>query len=313
MKTAFDLQNYIEDIELNGLKGRMINVPARDKSAKNVNILLFHGHHSSLERMGGVAELLSDFGNFCLPDMPGFGGMQPLYKIGMKPTIDNLADYMAAFIKLQYGSRKKFLVVGYSFGFLVLVRMLQKYPDIQKQVIDVIGVASFVKNDAFMFSHTRKALYRLLASVVGTRVMSFISRELFMRKWFIGSFYTGTRNAKSKFANVSKEERKRIIDFEVNLWRCNDVRTRCFTVLEMFNVNLVDHTDKISKSVISITVDDDHYFNNKVVEQHLNIVFDKVRQYAADVETHGMSTVASADDARPYFPKALMSHMRSLR
>lgn len=312
MKKAFDLNDYIEDIELNGLQGRMINAPTTNPKAKKLNILLFHGHHSSLERMGGVAELLLDYGNFCMPDFPGFGGMDPLYKIGLMPDYDNLADYMAAFIKLHYGTKKKFVVVGYSFGFVVLGRMLQKYPELKNQVIEVVGIASFVSGESFVFSKNRLRIYTAMALIGQTRLGSFVIRELFLRKWFIGTIYVRTRNAKVKFAKYSKVEVDKYIDFEVHLWRCNDLRTHAYTILEMFRVNLLNNDQKIDTNVISIVVDGDHYFDNKTVEQHLNVLFDKVKVYRAKVDVHGMSIIADAKDAEMYFPKQVRAHLRSL-
>lgn len=313
MKSAFDLSKFIEDIELNGLKGRMINVPATHKSAQNLNILLFHGQHSSLERMSGVAELLSDYGNFCLPDMPGFGGMDPLYNIGLEPSLDNLADYMAAFIKLHYGSKNKFVVVGYSFGFLVLTRMLQKYPQLQKQVVETIGLGGFVHNDAFLFSKRLRLGYTILSYMMLSRLGSFIAREVIMRKWFIGTIHANTRNAKIKYSSLSKEEYKRVIDFEVHLWRCNDVRTRGYTVLEMLKADLMRSKQKIDSSMISISIGADHYFDGKIVEQQLKFIFSKVKTYRAVADVHSMSVASSAKDVEPYFPKPLRAHLRSLR
>jgi hypothetical protein len=133
----------------------------------------------------------------------------------------------------------------------------------------------------------------MLAHVVQTRVVSFVAREVFMRKWFIGTIYVRTRNAKIKFSQYSADEVDRYIDFEVGLWRKNDVRTHTYTTLEMFRVNLLN--------------------DNNVVEQHLNVIFNKVKVYKADVGVHGMSIIANAKDAEIYFPKALRAHLRSIR
>jgi len=313
MKSAFDLSKYIEDIELSGLRGRMINAPATKKSAEKVNILLFHGHHSSLERMSGVAELLADYGNFCLPDMPGFGGMDSLKNVGLKPTIDNLADYMASFIKLKYGSQKKFVVVGYSFGFLVLTRMLQKYPHLQKQCIDVIGLAGLLHRDDIVFTKKRRAFYSISSRIVGSRVGSWVTREIFLRRWFLGSFYTKTHNAKEKFDNLDAETTKRMVDFEIHLWRINDVPTWCFTSREMLKADLVTGAKQLDIPVIQITVDADKYFDNAVVQQHMHIVYKDVKVIKAGAVKHGISAVESAKDVLPFFPVAVRNHLKSLQ
>src|SRR5438128_12108327 len=110
-------QDYIEPLFMNGLQGRMLRLPA--PKGKSRDILFVYGHHSSLERWWGVVQDLNQYGSVTMPDLPGFGGMQSLYKIGEEPTIDNLADYLAAFIKLRY-KNKKITIAGLSFGFVVV-------------------------------------------------------------------------------------------------------------------------------------------------------------------------------------------------
>jgi pimeloyl-ACP methyl ester carboxylesterase len=313
MSARFDLQKYIEDIELNELRGRMVNAPATTQQAKNVNILLIHGHHSSHERLTGVAELLQKYGNVCMPDLPGFGGMTPLFDIGEKPTIDNLADYLASFIKMHYGSRKKFIIVGYSMGFLVVARLLQKYPTLHKQVIDVVAVAGLVHRDDIRFSRNRKNFYYYSALVVGTRLGSFITREIFLRKWFLGRFYAKLHNAKEKFEGLDKDKHKEMIRFEIDLWRMNDVRTWCYTTREMLRCDLVTDATQLPLDVISVVVDNDRYFDNKTTEQHLNIIFRNVKSVFADVAQHGGSKVETAKDAAEFIPKTLRNHLKSLQ
>jgi len=313
MKSVFDLSKYIEDIELNGLRGRMVNAPARTKGSKNLNILFIHGHHSSLERLAGVADLMMDFGNFCHPDMPGFGGMQPLRKVGFKPSVDNLADYMASFIKLHYGTQKKFVVVGYSFGFLVMTRMLQKYPDIRKQCIDVIGLAGLLHKDDVKFTKTRRNFYIMASYIVGSRIGSWVTREIFLRKWFLSNFYTKTHNAKEKFEGLTDEILRQNVNFEINLWRINDIPTWTFTSREMLRADLVSESEQMQLPVISITVDADKYFDSRVVEQHMHIVYKDVKVFMADADKHGGSVLATAVDAQPYFPQPLRKHLRSLQ
>lgn len=310
--SAFDLKKFITPIEMNGLRGRVINIPAQYTQAKNVNILFFHGHHSSLERLGGIAEALSDFGNVCIPDMPGFGGMESFYKLDLRPTLDNFADYMAAFIKLQYGTNKKFVVIGYSFGGLVLTRMLQKYPSLRKQVLEIVLFAGFVHHSSFLFSRKRKLGYTLLARTLATRPIALLARGVFMRTWFIGTIHAMTRNAKIKYEGLSSEEYKKIIEFEVKLWRINDVRTRAVTVLEMFKADLLHRATKINKNIITVYVDNDHYFNNSLTNEHLAILFRKVRSFSLPEQKHGVSVVASKNQALSFFPEQLLVHLRSL-
>jgi pimeloyl-ACP methyl ester carboxylesterase len=313
MKHLFDLNDYIEDIELNGLKGRMVDAPARNVKAKGIHILFVHGHHSSLERLAGVTDLMMDYGNFCLPDMPGFGGMDHLYSIGEKPTIDNLADYMAAFIKLHYGTHKKIILVGYSMGFLVATRMLQKYPELQKRCVSIIALAGLLRGDELKFTKSRRAFYYIATGIVGSKVGSWVTREVFLRKWFLGGFYTRSHNAKDKFKGVNEVEKNHLVEFETRLWRINHVPTWCFTSREMMRSDLVTNAVPIQVPAYSITIDADRYFDSNIVEQHMHIVYDSVKSSKSTSDQHGGSMIETSADALPFFPKVLRKYLVSLR
>ena len=131
-------EDYIQPLLMNGLEGRMLHMPA--PKGKSREMLFVYGHHASLERQFGVMQVLNRYGSVTMPDLPGFGGMEPLYKIGLKPSIDNLADYLAAFVKMRY-KRKKVTIIAMSLGFAITTRMLQRCPELTKkmQSIAVFG------------------------------------------------------------------------------------------------------------------------------------------------------------------------------
>lgn len=313
MPKRFDLSEFIDTIEINGLSGRYINAPGKSPRAKNLNILFIHGHHSSLERNAGICELLMNYGNFCLPDLPGFGGMNNFYSIGLKPTIDNYADYVAAFIKFHYGKKKKFVLIGYSMGFLVVTRMLQKYPELHSQIKEVISVAGLVHKNDFAFTKKRLFFYKISAHIVKTRLVSWVVREVFLRKWFLSTVYTRTHNAKAKFAGVDKSDLQKLINFEVILWRINHIPTWCYTSLEMFKADLVTNQQQLPIDLISVTVDLDQYFDNKTTEQHMKIVYRKVKIIPLTSAKHSVSVVASAEEAKAFLPPVLISHLKSMQ
>ncbi len=310
MKSVFNLGDYVEEIEINGLRGRMINAPARKAKAAKLNILFIHGHHSSLERMAGAADLLMDYANFCLPDLPGFGGMDNFYSLGMKPTLDNYADYLASFIKLHYKASDKIVLIGYSMGFLVVTKMLQKYPDLRKRIVETVAVAGFLRGDDFIFTERRKLLYRISSKLVETRLLSFIFRELFLRKWLLSLVYTRTKNAKHKFKNLSRSERKKMVNMETTLWRINHIPTWCYTTRRMFDADLTA-AKQLPIELLSVVVSGDQYFKNDVVEQHFKIAFSKVKTFVVDVDKHGMSVASTGKEVEIFFPK-LRQHLKAL-
>src|SRR5579862_6532373 len=126
-KAELKAEDFIVPLNINGLEGRMLRLPAQ--KASQPEILFIYGQHSSLERWWGLALELNKLGPITMPDLPGFGGMQSLYKIGKTASVDDLADYLAAFVKLKYRN-KKFVIAGMSLGFVIVTRMLQKYPEL---------------------------------------------------------------------------------------------------------------------------------------------------------------------------------------
>src|ERR1019366_5253595 len=123
-KRPENLNECIFPLNMNGLQGRMLKAPSKSKSRE---ILMVYGHHVTLERWFGLAEELLRYGGVTMPDLPGFGGMESLHKIGEKPSLDIYADYLASFIKLRYKQRR-LTIVAEGFGFLAATRMLQRFP-----------------------------------------------------------------------------------------------------------------------------------------------------------------------------------------
>src|SRR5262245_58751422 len=121
------MDSFFQPLQVDGLSGRVLRLPA--PNGKTRRLVLFYGHHSSLERWAGLAKALRDFGSVTMPDLPGFGGMTSFYTQGKKPTLDNFADYAASFINQEFPDGK-ITLVGMSFGFAVATRMLQRHPEL---------------------------------------------------------------------------------------------------------------------------------------------------------------------------------------
>ena len=115
--------------------------------------------------------------------------------------------------------------------------------------------------------------------------------------------YAKTPNAKAKFNYLSRDDFKRAIEFEVILWRVNDVRTYMKMLLEMLALD--NCTKQINLPVYHVSVDGDQYFNNQIVEQHMRVIFTAFTEFKAVVPTHAPSIVASKEEAKPFVPKGL--------
>jgi pimeloyl-ACP methyl ester carboxylesterase len=303
-ETLLAMQKYIKPLNMNGLNGRMLRLPFPKKldSSHKREILLVYGHHASIERMYGIAEALNEYGAVTMPDLPGCGGMESFYKIGMKPTLDNMADYMAAFVKLKYRG-KKVTIVGMSLGFVIITRMLQRYPELVEKVELLVSVVGFSHKYDFALPKSRLTYYLLGARFFSMRLPSMLFYNVFLHPSVIRLAYSKTYNAKKKLANLSPDDKQTAVEFEVNLWRQDDVRTYMRMVVEFLTLD--NCSKQVDLPVQHISVSSDQYFDSSVVEQHMRIIFTDFTEHEANIPSHAPSIIASKDEADPFIPKTV--------
>jgi pimeloyl-ACP methyl ester carboxylesterase len=300
VKTSTSPADFIVPLYINGLSGRMLRMPAPPKH--NREILFIYGHHSTLERWWGLVQDLNQYGAVTMPDLPGFGGMDSFYKIGEQPTIDNLADYLAAFVKMHY-KRRRFTIAGLSFGFVIATRMLQRYPDLANKVDLMVSVVGFAHYDDFTFSPTRYRTYVTLSRFLSHKLPSIFFRNVALHPALLRAVYARTHNAKHKFKNADRAEHRRLMDVEVNLWHANDVRTHWFTTVQLLTVNNCHKT--VDLPVWHIAVEGERYFHNDRVEQHYRIIFKDFHQAISILDNHAPSVIATKEQAAPLIPKEI--------
>lgn len=291
-------------LNMNGLRGRMLRMPP--KKGKKREVLIVYGHHSSLERMYSVAEVLHDYGGVTMPDLPGFGGMDSFYKIGEKPDMDTMADYLASVIKLRYRNRR-FTIAGISYGFTVVTRMLQRYPDIAKKVDLLISVVGFTHHEDFTFSKTRRMGYLLGARIFSFRLTAMLFRNVVLHPTILRTFYARTYNARHKFADLSPEETKILTEFEIHLWRINDVRTYMKTTMEMLRID--NCGVPVAVPVWHVGVDADNYFDSELVEQHMRVVFEDFVLVNAPFKKHMPNVIAGKKEVAKLFPRKIRKRL----
>jgi pimeloyl-ACP methyl ester carboxylesterase len=291
-------KQFVGQLNINHMNGRIVHIPNKNKSREQ---LFVYGHHGSLERVYGILEDLSQYGPVTAPDLPGFGGMDSLYKIGDEPSIDNLADYLAAVIKLRY-QKRRFTIIGFSIGFAVTTRMLQKYPELADQVEDVISVTGFTNKTDFKLSPSTLRLYKWIAVTFSSNWTAKIFRYLFLNSFVLKTAYRYTPNARHKFKGMPKEEFKKMIQFEVELWQCNDVRTYMRTGVSMLTLDLSRW--KVAKRVRHISVGDaDQYFDDAAVARNMKQIYKSFRASRAEMKNHAPSVIASKEESSPIVPK----------
>lgn len=292
--------DYIVPLYINGLNGRMLRVPAPAKRKRE--ILFVYGHHSTLERWWGLIEDLNQYGAVTAPDLPGFGGMDSFYKIGEKPTIDSMADYLAAFVKMHY-KRRRVTIAGLSWGFLIVTRMLQRYPDLVGKVDMVVSVVGFAHHDDFSFTPTRHRIYIAASKFLSHRLPALFFKNILLHPSLLRLVYARTHNAKHKFKNTSPEEFKRLMDFEVHLWHANDPRTHMATTYELLTVNNCER--KIPLPIWHISVKGEKYFENDRVEQHLRVIYKDFYGAVSILDNHAPSVIADKKMAAPLIPQKI--------
>jgi pimeloyl-ACP methyl ester carboxylesterase len=304
-------KNYITPLNINLLNGRVANLPAKTLDKRNIDILFIYGHHSSLERWWGLIQAFSKYGNVVAPDLPGFGGMESLYKIGKKPNTDNLADYLAAFIDHSYKD-KKLIVVGMSFGFAIVTRMLQRRPDLSENVALLISIVGFANSSEFTFSKTRHKSYIAIAKVFKHRPLSAFFRYVVLNSLTLKTVYARTHNAKSKFSEeLTKDEFNHLMDIEIDLWHNNEIRTYMSTTIEMLTI---DNThEKVNLPVWHIYAKSDHFFDNKTVEKDLRSIYLDFHPLPTDLVNHAPSVIADEAAAAKLIPVELDILLNNLK
>lgn len=296
-----NVEDYISPLVVNGMEGRMLHMPARGQAKRE--ILVLYGHHALLERWWGLVQNFNQFGAVTMPDIPGFGGMDSFYKIGQKATLDNYADYLAAFIKMRYKHRRV-SIVGISFGFLIITRMLQRYPELAGKVDFLVSAAGFMRRDDFTFTRRRFYFYRFTARLMAVPPMPFVFRHAFLNAPVLRLAYARTSNAKHKFEQAGgHDEFKRMMDMEIQLWQRNDVRTYMRTTTELLTVD--NCREQVSLPVWHVYTKNDHFFDHSIVEQHMRVVFTDFHGAPIKLKTHTLSVLADKADASVLVPPVL--------
>jgi pimeloyl-ACP methyl ester carboxylesterase len=292
-------KGLLHPLTINGLNGRFLRIPHNNKKR---NILVIYGHHSSLERMYGIVENIADYGTVTMPDLPGFGGMDSFYSLGKKPSLDDYADYLATFIKLKFRTGN-ITIMGMSFGFVVVLRMLQKYPDIAKRVNFLVSIVGFSDKSDFKLSARNQFLLRTMSRTFSFSVMSFLMRYIGLNKFSIGLAYRINAKNHPKMQDADKNELKRRIRFEVYLWQINDVRSYMATMLMMFT--LKQNPTKLPFILRTVSVSSDQYFNEEQVLNNFRNIFPKVVNSKINLKNHAPSVIGNKEESKVFIPKSL--------
>jgi len=307
MKKSFDTNMlssvdklYIHPLKYKTLVGRQAII---GKKNVKLNIVYIYGTHSSLERSWGIIQALSDYGNLYAPDMPGFGGMDSLYKIKQVASIDNLADFIIDYLEHQFDGQK-YCLIGLSFGFVVITRALQKKPQLKNNVLSLVSLSGFSKYDEFKFSRIRHFGYLQGSRFFDHYLLSRFFEKIVLSNFVLSNFYLRTYNAKNKLIGSVMDYEKQV-KFEVNLWHQNDVRTWLHTTREFLKL---DNTKKkIDLNLLHVTAKNDNFFDYQKVINNFKLIFKQVDYDLVDFNSHSVSILANKSEAQTLIPKKLIN------
>lgn len=299
--------DYIVPLNINKLEGRMLIAPPAGSNKKN--ILLVYGHHALLERWWGLVENLQDYGQVTMPDLPGFGGMDSFTKIGKIPDLDNYADYLASFIKLRF-KRKRITIVAISYGFVVVTRMLLRYPELTNKIDLLVSLVGFMQYDDFIYTPIQRKFYIVVTRLFATRPIALMIKYFGLNRFVLKYLYTKLPNSKRRMIEVTPEEFEKTMDFEVKLWQANDVRTHWLTTSAFLRLD--NCYGRLDMEVIHVQSKEDHYFNNEIVRQHMQVVFKRYKKFVAKSKAHTPSVLADKTASGVLLPPGLRKILAKL-
>jgi pimeloyl-ACP methyl ester carboxylesterase len=258
---------FIMPININGMDGRMLRVDSHNRHNRR-EILVIYDMQSNLEKWWGLAVALKSYANVTLIDLPGLGGMDSFYSIGRKPNLDNMADYIASFIKLKY-KRKSLSIIAIGFGFTLVTRMLQNNPDIENKVHSVICINGYSHKDDFNIKNSDRRIMKVYSFICSTKPVSDILRLTLNNTPMLKLKYP-----LSKIKGTRKGPSKEFIrQFKIDLVKATDLRTKMHLNLELLNLD--NCKIRINKPLWHITTSNsDQNVDLKLVEQHFRVIFD---------------------------------------
>lgn len=292
-------RKFLYSLNMNKIKGRMLILPKKNANTK-IDFLLVSGQKYNLEKWFALAESLSNYGNVTMPDLPGIGGMGSFYAINDKPTIDNYADYLSAFIKLRY-RRKKIVLIGISFGFMVAVRMLQKYPDLEKKIKVLISISGHTHIDDLKLSGSRVKFNLLLSKIFANSMTAQLYKSLIYDEYV---FKLINRKIIKLENRLDTGLLDKLIKSEIRIQKKCDARTQFFLMNQILKLDLGQKN--INLPVWALVKKNDKHLDNNSVRMHMEAIFSKYHEI--QLSSHARLTIlgyADSSDANRLIPYRL--------
>lgn len=299
-------RHYIAPFNVNGLQGRILRLPApRDRRKE---LLFVYDRHASLEKWWPLLKQLGHFGAVTAPDLPGFGGMDSLYTIDQKPSLDTLSDYLAAVVTLRY-SRRRLSIVAVGYGFVIVTRMLHRYPDLAKKVDLTISIGGYAHKDDLKTPRTTQLAYSLLTYVLSYRLTALMFRNVLLHPLVVRAWYRHKLSGLPHATLAAQKRKAQLVQQESMLWQMTDVRTAMQTLRD--GLRLDNCTRQIAVPVWHIQSPNDSVYDNHKIEQHLSIAYKQCNVILTAQDTQTLDLQRMPESMGVLLPKQIRKVLRS--
>ncbi len=295
----------LSELNIGGLHGRILKLEACDD--QDLDILVVYGIHSSLERMYTTAKFHSRYGRVWMPDLPGFGGMDSFYEINRLPDLDSYADYLYTCLKTYKLDEKRIRIVAMSFGFLVVTRMLQKYPKMSRNIEFVISFVGFGRTEDFSIKTFSRPLVKLSILIGSSKLGSMFVEKLIFNKLSLRLMFAVFRilNPNPKYRHESKSKQKEAVEMELELWSSNDARTKFYTYKVLSDLDLTKSGKPIDLNLYDMVTPADQYFDSESVSSTLGKLYKQSSTFQASLDVHAPSVIGSEEDVAKIYPDSI--------
>lgn len=295
-------RDFITPLVINNIRGRMLYIPASTDSARKREILLVYGLRTCLEQVFALANELSAYGNVSCPDLPGIGGMDSMYSVGMKPTLENMANYMASLMKLKY-HHKKFTAIGLSHNFALLTKVLQNHPELAGKVERVVNIDGYIHTDDLTLSANRKKRRRFVLKLASNKLVSRVIQYIVFVSPIMRYLYVHQRSSSTHENKKSKEMLKHRAHFDAHLWRINDARTHLSILSELNDVDLC--SSQINVDALYAYSPMTTIVSPTIIEQHMAVAYKSCATFRLKLGPYEEILPIPLTDASSLLPKSL--------
>ena len=290
-----------------GTSGRVMDAPSRGDASPNISVIFIYGHHALIERWWGLIAQLREYGRVIAPDLPGFGGMSPC--AGDEDLIDQLAQHVKLVID-KMAPTGDLILAGVSFGFAVLTRLLECFPELIPRVRLLVSFSGFVSGDNLNTPLLVRLGVQFLKLCSSYDHINILANRFLIRRTTIASIDRVIGATRRRSATMSKAQRSELVGIETFLWRTNDLATHWSTMT--WALTAPAPASSISVCVTHVSFDNDPYVLHETIARRLREIFNEVAVLLIPGDTHTPDLNAPLCAYTVYLPDFLRDQLRGI-